>query len=341
MSNATLFKEVDKDASIEIKLDIKEETGCSTSDSYAFTVLLRSKECRGNGLVQFEYELSDADCSRFDNIKDKVYHLIKEHFHIHTHHDYYQGVSKGYYPDTLIELQKKDNDAIKFYLKQIYQILKNQLKQVEYDYEELVKTSGLDNESVRKARYDFYRGCDDIFGQFVYYNSLIESKWNRSCRRNPEGDGIDEKMKQVFHNISNIMERLRALYRKSRSTFYVNKIHENSSMQLQIRGLAKENSEMAKKIESLSEDIKKSLEASDCTNNISLGLGLLSVVLALYFGIYPDGFNHDSDTTVKSEEYMPKDSVFTGDYGYSDTLDVALMGTDRLDSPLFRGNKSL
>ena len=250
---------------VTINVQITEQGDSNPEAHYKFSVKLTSVECRGNGLIEFEYTIPDKDYMLFKDIRDSIYKLIKEHFHQHRHHDYYEGIVEGYYPDAYIPLEKYDNEALKFYLRQIYRIVKVQLQQVEYDYEELIKNVGIESDNIKKARNDFYKGCEDIFGQFVFYNSLLNSKWNVSCRKEPIISNPDEDLRRIAHNIYNILERLRVLYRKSRSVFYINKINENAETQKRLKDLATSNNE--------------TLKASKTSNAISLGLGILSIIL--------------------------------------------------------------
>lgn len=233
-------------------------------------VRLVSKDFRRNGLIKFEYTLTLEQHRLFDGMRDQVYNLIKKHFHVHEFHSYFTSVKRGYYED--VDLCSIDNDAIYCYIEQFYTLLKEQLKQIEDDYKwlELNKTNY--TPELNEARYLFYESCENVFGQLVYYNSILNSKWNSSCRLVPTTATPKEEMRRLAHNYYNLISKLQSIYQRSRTFFYLSNIHENVETQRRIKEIAGENHAIIAKA-------NQALKASSTTNKISLGLAIISVIM--------------------------------------------------------------
>lgn len=313
---------ITKDASTRIGRVVIELTICEVGENDPafmknFNVRLISCNISRNGLIEFEYKLAEENHRIFDDLRNQVYDIIKEHFHIHENHNYFTSVKYGYYPSVYINLATIDNEAMVFYIEQFYTLLKEQLSQIEDDYILLEKNKRSHTPDVKKARLLFYESCENVFGQIVYYNSIFNSKWNGSCRLVPIIVEPDDDLRRMAHNFHNLVSKLYSIYRKSRSAFYISNIYENIEIQRQIKNVADNNSILIGETE-------KVLRASGKSNIISLCLGAISVILgvwALVVTLNDKGVNessHADDLVVPSQlkseqESLATDMVFKAD----------------------------
>lgn len=273
-SEATINNTIQSwDGKLIINLTIIEITESDPEFKKNIKVRLVSKDVRRNGLIKFEYSLSPEQHRLFDDMRDQAYNLIKKHFHIHEFHTYFTSVKNGFYED--VDLCSVDNDAISWYVSQFYTLLKEQLKQIEDDYKwlELNKTNY--SPELNEARYLFYASCENVFGQLVYYNSILNSKWNESCRLIPTTTTPDEELRRLAHNYYNLISKLQSIYQRSRTFFYLSNIHQNVETQQKIQKVAKDNNILIGKVDDV-------LKKSSTTNVISICLAILSVLLGIW-----------------------------------------------------------
>lgn len=273
-SEATLNQDIQSwDGKIIINLTIIDLNESEPEFKKNINVRLVSKDFRRNGLIKFEYSLTPERHRLFDDMRDQAYNLIKKHFHIHEFHSYFTSVKSGYYKD--LELCTPDNDALSCYINQFYTLLKEQLKQIEDDYKwlELNKTNY--SPELNEARYLFYESCENVFGQLVYYNSILNSKWNESCRLTPTTATPDEGLRRLAHNYYNLISKLQSIYQRSRTFFYLSNIHENVETQRKIQKIANDNNIVIGKIDA-------ALKKSSTTNIISIALAIISVLLGAW-----------------------------------------------------------
>ena len=273
-SEATINQDIQSwDGKIIINLKIVDLNESEPEFKKNINVRLVSKDFRRNGLIKFEYSLTPEQHGLFDDMRDQTYSLIKKHFHIHEFHTYFTSVKNGYYKD--VDLCTADNDAIVWYINQFYTLLKEQLKQIEDDYKwlELNKTNY--SPELNEARYLFYESCENVFGQLVYYNSILNSKWNESCRLIPTTNTPDEELRRLAHNYFNLISKLQSIYQRSRTFFYLSNIHENVETQQKIQKIANNNNIVISKVDA-------ALKKSSTTNKISFALAIISVLLGAW-----------------------------------------------------------
>lgn len=244
--------------SLTIRAKIKNDGGLT--ELFSFPVELKSVEYRHCGLIQFEYSLPEREHQRFDDIKDTVYHQIKSHFHHHYHHTDNESMLKGFYSDNKIDLKEYDNKVLSYYLTQIHKLLSQQVEQIHDEYVFVEHEEHPSDKDLKKARKEFYSNCENLLGQFVFYSSLLNSKRNRSCRILPLTDTPDFDLQRLAHNIYNLLDALRAIYRKSQSAFYLKNIHETIDIQKAIKGISESNVQLNENNAELSNEIKKIAE---------------------------------------------------------------------------------
>lgn len=320
-SEATINQDIQSwDGKIIINLKIVDLNESEPEFKKNITVRLVSKDFRRNGLIKFEYSLTPEQHGLFDDMRDQAYNLIKKHFHIHEFHTYFTSVKNGYYKD--VNLCMADNDAISWYVNQFYTLLKEQLKQIEDDYKwlELNKTNY--SPELNEARYLFYESCENVFGQLVYYNSILNSKWNVSCRLVPTTTTPNEELRRLAHNYYNLISKLQSIYQRSRTFFYLSNIHENVETQRDIQKIANDNNTVIGKVDD-------ALKKSSTTNKISIALAIISVLLgawSIYLALRepkpsspsqietsvssPNGYLPDSIPVVSSEGKSRKSAQF-------------------------------
>lgn len=293
-SEAAINQEIDSwDGKIIINLKFIEITESDPEFKKNINVRLVSKDFRRNGLIKFEYSLTPEQHGLFDDMRDQTYSLIKKHFHIHEFHTYFTSVKNGYYKD--VDLCTADNDAIVWYINQFYIILQEQLKQIEYDYKwlELNKTNY--SPELNEARYEFYESCENVFGQLVYHHSILNSRWNRSCRLTPTTDTPNEDLTRLAHNYYNLISKLQYIYQRSRTFFYLSNIHENIDNQRKISDV---------------------LKNSKTSNIISLILGFVSVLMG---GLSLFYYFQDKKQTQDIVKDQPANSIVSSNETISET----------------------
>lgn len=295
----------ESDPIVKIKVAIIQKGDANPDFHKKVKVVLESVECCGNGLIQFKYSLGENDLAIFNDVRNIVYAFVKEHFHSHVYHKQNGGLKEGLFLKEQITLRSQDNDALKFYFDQIYTLLKSEISQLSYDYQELIEREESDTPQIRQARNLFFRRCEDIFGEIVFFNSLLNSKWNVSCRLQPMVSNYDNQLYSLAHNIHNLIERLHVIYRKSLSSFYFNRIDENHYLQEELKKMTVSNGKIA-------EEIDSQLKASKTSNWISLGLGIISVLLGI-LSVIPliKGCVHSDDfsTDISNTSSVSSDTI--------------------------------
>lgn len=280
---------------VRIRLNIKETSQTKSSDNYEYEVELVSVDYSRNGLICFSYSISPFDDAKFNEpLRNKIYTQIKGHFHNHFYHSKTGGLKKGYYSDDKNKciLHKYDGESLRFYLHQIADMLSQEsaflleeLNYIDLDYK---PNNESDAESYRKSLGLFLKRCQDLLGQFSFYSSLLNSKWNRSCTLNlipkserkggkASSDSPDEDLHELAHNIYNTKDSLDRINAKVQSAFYLNNINRHSDLQSEIKGLAGEIKNIASDNNGLVTSIKRS-------NKLSSRLGWLSLIITLTLG---------------------------------------------------------
>ncbi len=289
---------------VRIDLTISDVGESNPSFKKDFKVKLISCDVSENGLIEFKYLLSEEDHVLFDHLRDYVYDLIKGHFHVHEHHIYFTSVKKGFYPVSQIDLATIDNPALVHYIMQFYELLKEQLGQIEDGYKSLEPHKTDFSPEIKEARVLFYESCENVFGQLIYYNSLFNSKCNASCRIAPTIAEPDESLMRLANNYFSLVSRLEYIYQSSRTAFYISNIHENVEIQRQINDVAQKNNEVIGRID-------KVLKASGVSNIISIALGVVSVILAVWSLILAFDDNHKTTDSNKTEmnKYVNKTNL--------------------------------
>ncbi len=253
--------------SLTIRAKIRKDGGLT--ELFSFLVELKSVEYRHCGLIQFEYSLSEREHQRFDDIKDTVYHQIKSHFHHHYHHTDNESMLKGFYSDKKINLKKFDNKVLSYYITQVHELLSQQVEQIHYEYVFVEHEEHPSDKEHKAARKEFYSNCENLLGQFVFYSSLLNSKRNRSCRIPPLTDSPDFDLQRLAHNIYNLLDALRAIYRKSQSAFYLKNIHETIDIQKAIKCISESNAQLNENNAELSNEIKKIAENNSAFSKVN------------------------------------------------------------------------
>lgn len=266
---------------VTVKIEIRLKSGDRVKNWSDFTVEMKSVEYRHCGLIEFEYSLTDSEHKKFDYIKDTVYHQIKSHFHDHYHHAEDTPLMKGYYVDSKVDLKRDDNDILKYYLEQVHSNLSTKAQDLHDDYVYLVNGSFASEDDKRAKIRQFYLWCEELLGQFVFYSSLLNSKRNVSCRLIPSKPNFDPELRRLAHNIYNIIGAVKAIYRRSRSSFYLANIVESGDLQREIKGMVESNGVLTRSNNELATKIDAALTESKETNKTNRLLGIWSFVLGI------------------------------------------------------------
>ncbi len=298
-----------------IKLHIKETSKRKSSDNYEYDVELRSVEHSRNGMICFRYVLPAFDEVKFNEpLRNKIYSQIKGHFHTHLYHPIHGGLKKGYYSEDpeKCHIHAYDNEALIFYLQQISDIvaeeaafLLDESKELKFDY---TPTDSTDALKYRESLSGFLGRCQNLLGQFTFFSSLLNSKWNRSCTldhlatadddaHNDSASGIAD-LHELAHNIYNTKESLDRIHAKVQSAFYLTNIHRHYDLQQEIKKLAQEiqgiassnndiassNLKLATESKNLAKENKELAKESERSNRISSRLGWLSLIITIVLG---------------------------------------------------------
>ena len=314
-------------ATVIIKLHIKETSQTRPSDNYEYDVELRSVEYSRNGLICFSYSLPVFDEAKFNEpLRNKIYSQIKGHFHTHLYHTKSGGLKKGFYSydRQKCNLKKYDGEAITFYLHQISdmvsveaEFLLDESKELNFDYR---PDNEQDAVEYRISLAAFLGRCQDLLGQFTFYSSLLNSKWNRSCTLQPIAKSAsskkgsctsipNEELHELAHNIYNTKESLDRINAKVQSAFYLSNIHRHSDLQSEIKVLAGEIRSIASENNGLATKINDSNKLSSRLGWLSLGITIILGSISIWQGC--------------SEKTMSKEDIST----VSDRISKHLMDT--------------
>lgn len=341
---------------ITVKVCAKKRNGKNLAELFSFDIVFTSVEYRHSGLIQFKYSLSETNHQRFYDIKDTIYHQIKNHFHEHYYHTQEASLLKGYYSVTQVDLKQEDNEVLQHYFNQIHNILVQQVEHTYYEYKYVCSLDSNDEDG-NSIREKFYENCENILGQFVFYSSLLNSKRNLSCRILPTIDNPNEMMRRLAHNIYNLIDSIRIIYKKTKSTFYLQNIQETNEIQKTIKDISKKNVELIqqgialnnktnKAVETIAdftlytgidtEEVKKIVNninsiqrESEKSNRLSRYLGIWSFILGLgsllltIFGMWQNyGNNRINQEPIHSKVTTDLDNVMVMPLNQKDSLNI-------------------
>lgn len=256
----------EEDSSIKIRVKIraflyKDERKPVIREAFRIATILKSVEIRRCGLIQFKYSLSKTDHDRLKGIKDTLYHHIKVHFHHHLNHIDSESILRGCFTDERIDLRQPDNYALRHYFHEIHNYLNAKADFLLDDFKFIEGHVDKDDPEHKEGRRLFYQNCENLLGMTVFFNSLLNSKRNHSCRIVPLSSECDDELRRLGANIHNLIEAIRSIYRKSQSAFYLLNIQENREAMLRA---------------------EKSEKLSKWLGWVSIGLGLLSLGLTIW-----------------------------------------------------------
>ncbi|MDR1156301.1 MAG: hypothetical protein LBL04_16480 [Bacteroidales bacterium] len=164
----------------------------SMSGNHHETVVLKYISSSRNGLIQYFYKAdSRYRETRFivDAISGPVYHLIKGFFHKHEYHDINGDYTlTAFLSNKKIDLEAIDNEALVFYLEQ-YESKFRGYRELAFDKLDFIIQKNQEdlnesfyNYTTRQVDLDLF--CDNALGESLYYESLLHSWYNESCRYN-------------------------------------------------------------------------------------------------------------------------------------------------------------
>lgn len=304
---------------VTISLHIKETSKGKPSDNCEYDVELRSVEYSRNGLICFEYSLPKSEDAKFNEpLRNKIYSQIKGHFHTHLYHPKYGGLKKGYYSEnrTRCTIRKYDGEVLRFYLHQIADMvseeadfLLDESKELKFDYK---PNNDSEAAAFRKSLGAFLGRCQNLLGQFTFYSSLLNSKWNRSCTLQPiqktgrtkeanDSRMPDEDLHELAHNIYNTKESLDRLNTKVQSAFYLNNIHRHSDLQTEIVNLADEIKKIASDNNGLANAINKSNKLSSFLGWLSLGITIVLGSISIWQGCSDKSLSKDEINNISTQ----------------------------------------
>lgn len=191
--------------------------------------------------------------------------------------------------------------------------LLDELKYIDLDYK---PENEAEAESYRKSLGVFLGRCQDLSGQFTFYSSLLNSKWNQSCTLNPipksERKGgkqlsvlSDEDLRELAHNIYNTKDSLDRINTKVQSAFYLNNINRHSDLQSEIKKLAGDIKNIASENNGLVTSIDNSNKLSSRLGWLSLGITLLLGSISIWQGCSEKSLSNENIKAISSQiNYM-------------------------------------
>lgn len=325
-SSYTLKSDITKDHesnTFRIRLNVMEVSTSNVETTY--TVYLISVDSCVSGLLEFEYTLNPHLHNKFNKVIHQAYRLIVRHFHKHIYHDpENEGVRQAYLSDNKCYLSSEDNDALCFYLRQVHDLVSEQVEMIhdmaptyaiENDKDRLRDATDIRN--YRKGMELFYRKCENLRGQIPFFNSLLNSPANKSCHilYHEAADDKERELHAIAHNIVNLSDSIINLFERSKTAFYIRNIHSSFDIQSNIKTIADEINETASKNKELIESVDASNKLSSKLGKISLWisviLGALSVALGI-LGLRNKPMNQTDIKAISNEvanEILRKDSI--------------------------------
>ena len=195
-------------------------------------VCLNFVESSRNGLFLYYYENknSDTDNEQDENfisehIPNAIYHLVKGFYHIHEHHDAEEdSLLKAFLSDKPVKIKEPNNEALCHYLHEYEKKFKAYSKQISVSFLHLQQKS-LDWRNIYGL---FTRGsraiskiCQQALGEYVYCNSLLQSKYNEQTDLvgNTTIDKQIDKVRIMVFNIKNAVRNIELLNAKNQTYF--------------------------------------------------------------------------------------------------------------------------
>jgi hypothetical protein len=248
-------------------------------DHNPITLNLKCLECSDNGLISYSYDTYDDIELHFieGKIPNAIYHMVKGFYHEHRFHDPESDSPLDAFtsPEQIL-IHEVDNKALRHYLEK-YEIkfvsFSEQLK-FEFDYLKKENEENINKPSVFFKREEFNQKCNNILGEFVYCESLMNSKFNHSCKiqeikkekTEEEKNPID--LRKVAINIHNAVKYVQLLQIQNKAEFDFKSVSVNLSLAYDTKEALSQNTQLIKK--------------NDTLGCIGLSVGVLGFFISIF-----------------------------------------------------------
>lgn len=184
--------EIDRENKNNRNITIKSRLG----NSKEATIVLEYINASHNGLIQYCYEADNRNHeAKFvcEAIPNAIYHLIKSFFHAHEyHHPKGDSTLLAYISKSKANIKGQDNEALIHYLEQYENKF---IGYRELAFEQLQFIEEKNNENAEEYYQNYLKRhryldafCDNALGESLYYETLLYSWYNDSCKHNREGN---------------------------------------------------------------------------------------------------------------------------------------------------------
>lgn len=263
-------------------------------DDRHVTIVLKYINDSHNGLIQYYYEADNRNHeAKFisEAIPNAIYHLIKSFFHAHEYH-HPQGDSTlfAFSSKKEVDIKGQDNEALMHYLEQYEKKFRGYRKSA---FEQLQYIEEKNEESADEYYINYLRRhshldslCDKALGESLYYETLLYSWYNGSCKHNREGHHLNscqncdtqsescKRLHRLALNTKNAIDSIRIIKQGNKNLFD----YKNSEYTIKaLEGIENGNSIN----QTLINDVQSLLRKGDKVAKNSYFAGIVGVVLGV------------------------------------------------------------
>lgn len=201
-------------------------TSTNTDTSETASLMLKYEDCSRNGLLVYSYDALNKNASaelKFigNNLNFGIYHQIKEFFHEHLYHEREVSIFEAYPSHHRPNIRKNDNLVLKHYFEAYRSRFKGFSSKLN-DFAKQIEDTKSDH--IRWGRYQrFNEDCQQIFGEEIFYRTLLSSRYNISCRTilpNIPGYKFDYDLHRLALEIENILSEIHLLHLRNHFQTY-------------------------------------------------------------------------------------------------------------------------
>ena len=206
-----------------ITVDLKSNFDIAITNSVG-KVMLKYIDRSKNGLYLYEYDIDEKHDSSLHFVSNEmpnaIYHIIKELFHSHVHHEENaDSLLRAYLSPTLIDIKSENNPALVHYLN----IYENKFiaysNQISFLCNQLLSNSKII--AKKHINLDGFkeveRFCHNALGEALYCETLLNSKYTNSDNHLTNNSHNEQRIRIL--NIRNAIQNIKLIERRNLTEF--------------------------------------------------------------------------------------------------------------------------
>lgn len=173
------------------------------------------------GIAEFTIENCDST-EYLDMVRENLYHQVKSHFHTDHYHKSGTVLASSCRINDGTDITQDDNAPLLHYISSCHDTMTRTLHGLYADYKyidthPLKKPDGrIKGKEATRLKLEFYESCYNLIGQWVFVQTLLNSRHNTCCRLSGGKTVGGRDYGMIANNLSNVRLGVEALRNKIR-----------------------------------------------------------------------------------------------------------------------------